>query len=440
MKTWLWTLPRQAGDKPQETSVAVNPLDPRNAVVSFHQAVGEGSDHHPGVRVEVRVASTTDGGQTWTVADASHPAYPISIDAYVAYDLNGTAYVVNMGMGAISNETPHGEYLRRSTDCGRTWGDLVTLIERPGDEPLLEHMPKLAADLNPDSPRAGNLYAVWDRILHDRSEGMVIAATTDGGESWSAPKVIGSYTGTTLPSIAVAPDGAVHLFLAVGSGDWRSPDWKLIAQVSRDGGETFEPPVYVADTHHVMLSVPGFPRACWLPGIGACPDGTLIASWGNDPHGDLDIFAANSADGGRTWSDPVRVNDDPVGDGKDQAVHDLTVDPTDGSAYLLFYDRRDDPENRLAAMTLARSTDGGRTWTNHAWSDGASDPTAAAFGDYIGVSAYGGHVYGGWPEHLADEEQPEASIVHDYGEGVVLEEGQWPAGPAAIRVGVADFN
>src|SRR4051812_36387991 len=66
------TLPRERGDKPQETSVAVNPLDPRNVIVSYHRAIDAGSDHHEGVRVEVHVAASCDGGESWTVTDASH--------------------------------------------------------------------------------------------------------------------------------------------------------------------------------------------------------------------------------------------------------------------------------------------------------------------------------------------------------------------------------
>src|SRR5687767_122891 len=58
----LVTVPRKPGDKPQETSVAVNPRDPRAVVVSYHQAIGAGSDHHYGVPVHAKVAWSADGG------------------------------------------------------------------------------------------------------------------------------------------------------------------------------------------------------------------------------------------------------------------------------------------------------------------------------------------------------------------------------------------
>src|SRR5262249_34067784 len=109
-------LPRERGDKPQETGVAVDPRDSDSAVVSFRQAAGDGPDQHPGARVEVKAASTRDRGETWTVRDLTHPDYDVSIDAAVASDLRGNAYVVNMGMERIDYVVRHGEYVRRSTD------------------------------------------------------------------------------------------------------------------------------------------------------------------------------------------------------------------------------------------------------------------------------------------------------------------------------------
>src|SRR5688500_5851179 len=55
------TLPRSPNDKPQETAVAVSPNDPRNVIVSYHQAVAEGSDHHFGSPVRASVATSLDG-------------------------------------------------------------------------------------------------------------------------------------------------------------------------------------------------------------------------------------------------------------------------------------------------------------------------------------------------------------------------------------------
>jgi hypothetical protein len=48
-----------------------------------------------------------------------------------------------------------------------------------------------------------------------------------------------------------------------------------------------------------------------------------------------------------------------------------------------FYDRRADPTNRNTHLTLARSTDGGRTFKNHDRPDRSFAGENASLGDYM---------------------------------------------------------
>src|SRR5207249_8203130 len=102
--------------------------------------------------------------------------------------------------------------------------------------------------------------------------------------------------------------------------------------------------------------------------------------------GDPDVFVAHSRDQGATWSEPVRVNDDPKGNGKAQLFTWMAVDPADGSVNVIFFDRRNTTDHRMG-LTLARSVDGGRTFVNHPVNQ---EPFAVDgsvfFGDYIGVA------------------------------------------------------
>jgi len=104
------------------------------------------------------------------------------------------------------------------------------------------------------------------------------------------------------------------------------------------------------------------------------------------------VFLMSSRNGGDTWSNPIRVNDDPLKNGKVQFFTWMAVDPVDGSVNIMFYDRRDS-DGTQTGVTLARSVDGGKSFVNHK----VDLPPFAInsrvfFGDYGGISAYGGRV------------------------------------------------
>ena len=89
---------------------------------------------------------------------------------------------------------------------------------------------------------------------------------------------------------------------------------------------------------------------------------------------------------------PVRVNDDPIKNRKEQFFTWMSVDPADGSVNLVFYDRRD-TEGAMTRLLLARSIDGGKTFVNYP----IDQPTFKCddkvfFGDYTGISAFNGRV------------------------------------------------
>ena len=69
---------------------------------------------------------------------------------------------------------------------------------------------------------------------------------------------------------------------------------------------------------------------------------------------DADVFIVKSTDGGFTWSDAIRVNDDPLGNGKQQFMSWMSVDPVTGAINIIYYDRRDynDSQNRCVSCPL----------------------------------------------------------------------------------------
>jgi hypothetical protein len=444
----LSQVPRIApDDKPQEVSLAINPCDPTNAILSFHQVVGVGDDHS-GIPVDNHVAWTDDGGQTWQLAGpTSHPDYRVSIDATVAFDRRGHAYLTYIGIDRMSFFTPttrHGNYILRSVDGGRSWEPPLTLIERPEtDGGVFEHIPCAAPDNHESSPFAGNVYLAWERIFPDNATTeMVFTRSTDGGETWLPPRVLSKHDTRIGAQPVIGADGTLYI---MSFCSWPKPTSQLFIKASRDGGETFDEANLIVEPDFALF-VERFNKAGGGPSMAAHPKdpGRLIVTWGDKGAGDRDILCITSDDHGRTWSVPVRVNDDPLGNGRDQVMEQLAVDPLDGSVYMLFYDRRSDPNNVLATITLARSTDWGKTWTNYAWSEQAYDPTIGPLGEYLGLDARGGKVYAAWVENfpLVDPASYQAEEPVD-GSGLESDPRQdkdFTLGPTAICVGTADFG
>ena len=139
------------------------------------------------------------------------------------------------------------------------------------------------------------------------------------------------------------------------------------------------------------------------------------------------------------------MNSDPIHDGADQFFQWMAIDPVTGAIYVQFYDRRSDPADRKTAVTLARSTDGGHTFTNYAWTSTGFEGHDVRLGDYMWLTAYDNRVYGAWAEPVradsvlaasaGDTSQRSVRASASHGRG---------AGAAAyvpiIRVGTADFS
>ncbi|MFZ0923257.1 MAG: sialidase family protein, partial [Candidatus Acidiferrales bacterium] len=155
-------------------------------------------------------------------------------------------------------------------------------------------------------------------------------------------------------------------------------------------------------------------------------------------NGDVDVFCSTSEDHGMTWGPAVRVNTDAVHDGADQFFQWMAVDAADGSVNVVFYDRRGDPENRKQTVTLARSTDGGKTFANYAWNAQAFDAQEAFIGDYTGIAALDGRVYGVWTVKPAPGEAAKGATAAQVPARNSSE--YWRERGTEIQIGVADFK
>ena len=384
-----------------EPSIAINPHDPRQLIGAF--------------QVNASVSYSRDAGQTWILAEGTAPAdYKVSGDVSVVYDNQGHAFLCYIAFDKLGTEnywahgaTRNGIFVRRSLDGGQTWEkDASTVIAHPSDPGIpFEDKPYIVADTT-NSKYAGNLYVGWTEFSLEKSI-MLFSRSTDSGKTWS--KAIEISTREGLPR---DDNGAVEGFTGAVAGDgtlyvvWSDISGVIFA-VSKDGGRSFSRSRTILKTGPSYFDPTSVGRGNGFPEIAIDPrNGQLFVTWADFTNGDIDVFSSTSKDKGKHWTVPVRVNNDPPHNGRDQFFQWLAVDPVDGSENVIFCDRRADSGNRSYYMTLARSTDGGQSFKNYAWNTQPSDPKDVFMGDYMGIAAYGGKVYGIWTRTAMPEEQP----------------------------------
>jgi hypothetical protein len=414
-----------------EPAIAVNPGNP-------HQVVGVFQDN-------VHAAYSTDSGHSWQLAESVDPKnYRVSGDVSVTFDNQGHAFVCYIAFDRLGTfnywahgATRNGIFVRRSLDGGKTWeAEHIPVAEQASSPGIpFEDKPYIVAD-NTKSRYAGNLYIGWTRWRLSDSQ-MVLSRSTDEGKTWSQPVEIDKH-----PGLPRDDNGAAEGFDGVVGPDGKlyaiwSQDNAIMLTTSRDGGKTFSHARPVIPTAPIIFAIETLERANGFPQIAIDPKSQrLYVTWSDYRNGDLDVFLATSDDGGKHWLSPVRVNNDPVHNGAEQFFQWLAVDPIDGSINVVFYDRRGDPQNRKQIVVLARSTDSGHSFRNYAWTDEAFEAGDVFFGDYSGVAAYGGRVYGIWTEKPTSA--PEATDKTE--QDKESKESKLPVRGTMVKVGTADFS
>jgi len=331
-----------------ETTIAVDPANPLHVVGGYHSY--QLNVH--GATVVAHVIGTTsvtfDGGDTWQEVVPPITPYQFTGDPALAFDSRGRVYFANIA----DHEGPGGSFtapsvvVSRSDDGGLSYSTPVTVASgqgaiNGGADPLTVFQDKefIAADAYPASPFRDRVYVSWTSFqerfvgknVYARSP--ILLVHSDDGERWTPGQEInGSH-----PACSVQFGGG---------------------------------PAKQCDEN--QFSVPA-----------VAPDGKVYVAFENfNTPAENQYMVVSSADGGASWGGPVRVD----------AVHDINYpgnlsgrstltgcqfrvaaagnmaadpsDPSGNTVYLAWADNR----NGTAAATnsdvlLARSSDGGATWT-----------------------------------------------------------------------------
>jgi hypothetical protein len=390
-----------------EVSVAINPTNPDHMVAVSIQATKKDDP------VTNYAYVTTDGGTTWKTIPYDNPLKRQQGDDVVTFTADGLAVRAYINFVGIRNPRParagNGIWIGTSRD-GLSWDPPVAVVDHVNSVEPFEDKPWIKADVSGDSRHKGNLYICWTEFdvygskKPEHKTHIFVSRSLDGGKSFSVPLRVSESPGdcedkskTLMGAVpAVGPLGEVYAI-------WGGPKGLIMAK-STDAGHTFgknrtivESPTGDGDGGW-EFPIKGLGRANGSPSAGVDitsgkDRGSIYVTWADIRNGDPDVFLTISRDGGATWTAPIRIGDDAVGNGKEQWFPWLVVDPVDGSINIAYYDRGPH-DGTSTSVTLARSVDGGRTFRYHRINQEPFDltPKMGFFGDYLGIDAFGGRV------------------------------------------------
>ena len=298
-----------------EPYMVIDPHNGNHIVVAW---IGFTAGSPTGIKVKV----SNDGGNSWSASTFLPHAVSIfhSADPSLAFDTAGNVWACYID--SYQSPDSGGIYVSRSPDGGLSWGTPLKVMDVFDDgaqlpldrpwfciNPVTNHFyvtskpaPWIAPPCRPyfrTSANAGTTWAPWRYI------------DTTGF-------LVGSLIAAPMAAPAVGSDGVFHcIYPSYLSSQNLLPGY--IHASSANDGATFG--------YHGKYMNPGT-NTDTLPKMGY----NLVVDPTNPQHlafnfpakfsnTDIDVWVDQSTDGGNTWSNPVRVNDDPVNNG---VMQDMT--------------------------------------------------------------------------------------------------------------------
>ncbi len=397
-------LPPQTGtdyiNSAVEPSVAVDPTNPQHLIGVWQQ-----DRWSNGAATGNLTAVSMNGGRTWTPSYARFSecvggSSERASDPWITISPNGVAHQIALGVDITNFATK--VLSSYSSDGGFSWSNPFTIDPTSGDD-------KETITADPLDPHY--IYAVWDRGIGANDVGGWFARSTDGGFSWEAPRLMidpGANFYASDHQVVVLPDGTlVDVFVTNGPSNTTS-----IATIrSTDRGLTWSTPVIVSSNLAIGVvdarTQAGVRTGNGIPSSAVDTlSGAIYITWedsrfsGGQREG---VALAKSVDGGRTWSQPVQVNQVPdvqafnpvIAVGMQKLL--LGSRSTVGIIYYDFRQATEDASALPTSLWQIVSEDGGNTWLE--------TPVAGPFdmlraplsgdanfiGDYQGLAASGNH-------------------------------------------------
>lgn len=386
-------------------------------------------------RDPMRAYASSDGGASWTGVDAPLPP-PLNgtndsrfgSDPSLIFDTAGNLFysyiVVFFGGGNGIDGTEMA--VAKSVDGGKSF-PAATYFSFSSGKDHFNDKPMITADNNLSSPFRDRIYVAWDAASGGSSGGGIrVAHSPDHGATFFITRADNPKgPGKAIAAVPfVGPNGELY----VAWNDYN--DQAITFNRSFDGGTTWGTPVVISNnTLGFQDAVPAISfrgalvyPACDTDRSGGAHNGRLYCTWMDvTPSGVTDIYASFSEDNGATWSARQSITD-PLGFLIDRFYPWLSVDQTNGTVNVSFYDTRNDTTGArfMTDVYFTQSADGGNTWrtpntrvttvsSNEHDCNGVFPCPAIdygnQYGDYEGLVSYGGISHPIWTDSR-DNQQP----------------------------------
>jgi hypothetical protein len=396
------------------------------AVAGSHVAVGYNDSQRTPLFLEAGsdlsgYSYSTDGGASFTDAGdlPNAPEFINFGDPWLASDRSGNMYYSTLAFDAFNFNLDVA--VAKSTNGGRTWSDPVP-VKRPPIE-VFYTGDKEALAVGPDPARSSrdDIYVAYDDfnfdfVNNDFFTGLPVARSTDRGATWQvsyADQNPIDFSGCSFVQyIGAFPivDHTGNLYVAaekIAVDDpnctGAPPTFSEWIFKSTDGGQSFAPGVKIADAttavpNGLLELGPGkYMRDLELPTM-AFLHNDLYVAWNDGASGKSHIRLAKSTDGGATWSLSWATQ------GSNDEVQPALSG--DGGLHLLFYRRNND--NTLDVF-VGNSSNGSSFVTRRVTTQSSPgvftfppfDPIIAFgyMGDYISNVSDGTHQYFAWGDN-----------------------------------------
>lgn len=358
----------------------------------------------PNLFISEGIYVSTNAGTDWYGSDTCNGPniFFHGGDPSISIDKNGTFILTRRGSSSFP-----GAYTHNSTDNGLTWS-----VQKTISTDVLERA-TIASDNNPNSNYYGRTYCSWAKLVPDYSIGY--SHSDDGGQNWITPFQINNPSVRGAGGeVALGLNGEVYVCWAGLQSVSPFTEIQVGFASSTNGGTNW----YIKEHAFAMNGIQGLLASKQNIRVNGLPrmavdvstsvyNGTIyivtsqknFLPAGNDP----DIILHKSTDGGLTWSGGTRVNQDPINNGKHQFFPGIAIDQS-GGINIIFYDDRNTTSDS-SGISLARSLDGGSTWTEYQISDHNFKPNAIGglgqgyMGDNIDIAAVENKLYPVWMDN-----------------------------------------